>query len=230
MAADFRDWGSGMNIAIDGPAGAGKSTIARLVSKKLDFIYVDTGAMYRAIALYFINNDTDVENEEELKAALDKIQINISYENGVQHILLNMDDVSKEIRNEKVGNMASKTSAFKPVREKLLDLQRGIAAENDVIMDGRDIGTNILPNAELKIYLTASVDVRAKRRYDELVEKGETPDLETIKKDIEQRDYQDMNREIAPLRQAEDAVLVDTSEMGIDEVVDCIIELVKDRR
>ena len=141
-----------------------------------------------------------------------------------------MDDVSKEIRNEKVGNMASKTSAFKPVREKLLDLQRGIAAENDVIMDGRDIGTNILPNAELKIYLTASVDVRAKRRYDELVEKGETPDLETIKKDIEQRDYQDMNREIAPLRQAEDAVLVDTSEMGIDEVVDCIIELVKDRR
>ena len=230
MAADFRDWGSDMNIAIDGPAGAGKSTIARLVSKKLDFIYVDTGAMYRAIALYFINNDTDVENEEELKAALDKIQINISYENGVQHILLNMDDVSKKIRNEQVGNMASKTSAYKPVREKLLDLQRGIAAENDVIMDGRDIGTNILPNAELKIYLTASVDVRAKRRYDELVEKGETPDLETIKKDIEQRDYQDMNREIAPLRQAEDAVLVDTSEMGIDEVVDCIIELVKDRR
>ena len=219
-----------MNIAIDGPAGAGKSTIARLVSKKLDFIYVDTGAMYRAIALYFINNDTDVENEEELKAALDKIQINISYENGVQHILLNMDDVSKKIRNEQVGNMASKTSAYKPVREKLLDLQRGIAAENDVIMDGRDIGTNILPNAELKIYLTASVDVRAKRRYDELVEKGETPDLETIKKDIEQRDYQDMNREVAPLRQAEDAVLVDTSEMGIDEVVDCIIELVKDRR
>ena len=219
-----------MNIAIDGPAGAGKSTIARLVSKKLDFIYVDTGAMYRAIALYFINNDTDVENEKELKAALDRIQINISYENGVQHILLNMDDVSKEIRNEKVGNMASKTSAYKPVREKLLDLQRGIAAENDVIMDGRDIGTNILPNAELKIYLTASVDVRAKRRFDELVEKGETPDLETIKKDIEQRDYQDMNREIAPLKQAEDAVLVDTSEMGIDEVVDCIIELVKDRR
>ena len=219
-----------MNIAIDGPAGAGKSTIARLVSKKLDFIYVDTGAMYRAIALYFINNNTDVEDEKELKSALDKIQINISYENGVQHILLNMDDVSKEIRNEKVGNMASKTSAYKPVREKLLDLQRGIAAENDVIMDGRDIGTNILPNAELKIYLTASVDVRAKRRFDELVEKGETPDLETIKKDIEQRDYQDMNREIAPLKQAEDAVLVDTSEMGIDEVVDCIIELVKDRR
>ena len=214
-----------MNIAIDGPAGAGKSTIAKLVSKKLDFIYVDTGAMYRAIGLYFINNNTDVENEEELLKALDKIKIDIAYEDGVQHIYLNKVDVSKEIRNEKVGNMASKTSAYKPVRAKLLDLQRGLAAENDVIMDGRDIGTNILPNAELKIYLTASVEVRAKRRYDELVEKGETPEFETIKKDIEQRDYQDMNREIAPLKQAEDAVLVDTSDMTIDEVVDKITEL-----
>ena len=214
-----------MNIAIDGPAGAGKSTIAKLVSKKLDFIYVDTGAMYRAIGLYFINNNTDVENEEELVKALDKIKIDIAYEDGVQHIYLNKVDVSKEIRNEKVGNMASKTSAYKPVRAKLLDLQRGLAAENDVIMDGRDIGTNILPNAELKIYLTASVEVRAKRRYDELVEKGETPEFETIKKDIEQRDYQDMNREIAPLKQAEDAILVDTSDMTIDEVVDKITEL-----
>lgn len=214
-----------MNIAIDGPAGAGKSTIAKLVSKKLDFIYVDTGAMYRAIGLYFINNNTDVENEEELLKALDKIKIDIAYEDGVQHIYLNKVDVSKEIRNEKVGNMASKTSAYKPVRAKLLDLQRGLAAENDVIMDGRDIGTNILPNAELKIYLTASVEVRAKRRYDELVEKGDTPEFETIKKDIEQRDYQDMNREIAPLKQAEDAILVDTSDMTIDEVVDKITEL-----
>ena len=214
-----------MNIAIDGPAGAGKSTIAKLVSKKLDFIYVDTGAMYRAIGLYFINNNTDVENEEELLKALDKIKIDIAYEDGVQHIYLNKVDVSKEIRNEKVGNMASKTSAYKPVRAKLLDLQRGLAAENDVIMDGRDIGTNILPNAELKIYLSASVEVRAKRRYDELVEKGETPEFETIKKDIEQRDYQDMNREIAPLKQAEDAILVDTSDMTIDEVVDKITEL-----
>lgn len=214
-----------MNIAIDGPAGAGKSTIAKLVSKKLDFIYVDTGAMYRAIGLYFINNNTDVENEEELLKALDKIKIDIAYEDGVQHIYLNKVDVSKEIRNEKVGNMASKTSAYKPVRAKLLDLQRGLAAENDVIMDGRDIGTNILPNAELKFYLTASVEVRAKRRYDELVEKGETPEFETIKKDIEQRDYQDMNREIAPLKQAEDAILVDTSYMTIDEVVDKITEL-----
>ncbi len=214
-----------MNIAIDGPAGAGKSTIARLVAKKLDYIYVDTGALYRAIALYFIDNETDVENDEKLREALDDIMINIKYEHGMQHVFLNLVDVSAEIRNEKVGNMASKTSAYQPVREKLLDIQRNIAAENDVIMDGRDIGTNILPNAELKIYLTASVDVRAKRRFDELRERGETPDIEVIKKDIEQRDYQDMNRKIAPLKQAEDAVLLDTSDMSIEEVVDKILEL-----
>ena len=218
-----------MNIAIDGPAGAGKSTIARLAAKELNFIYVDTGAMYRAIALYLIDNSTDIENEEALKAALELIHINIVYESGVQHVFLDLQDVSTEIRSEKVGNMAAKTSALKPVREKLLDLQRDIAAKNDVIMDGRDIGTNILPNAELKIYLTASVDVRAKRRYDELKVHGENPDLETIKKDIETRDYQDMNRDIAPLKQAEDAVLIDSSDMSIPEVVDKIISLAKER-
>ena len=219
-----------MNIAIDGPAGAGKSTIARLAAKELGFIYVDTGAMYRAIALYFISNDTDTDDEVSLKAALDNININIVYEEGVQHVFLNLMDVSAEIRNEKVGNVASTTSALKPVREKLLDLQRDIAAKNDVIMDGRDIGTNILPNAELKIYLTASVDVRADRRFKELKEHGENPDIEVIKKDIETRDYQDMNREIAPLKQAEDAVYLDTSDMSISEVVDKIIELAKERR
>ncbi len=219
-----------MNIAIDGPAGAGKSTIARLAAKELGFIYVDTGAMYRAIALYFISNDTDTDDEASLKAALDNININIVYEEGVQHVFLNLMDVSAEIRNEKVGNVASTTSALKPVREKLLDLQRDIAAKNDVIMDGRDIGTNILPNAELKIYLTASVDVRADRRFKELKEHGENPDIEVIKKDIETRDYQDMNREIAPLKQAEDAVYLDTSDMSISEVVDKIIELAKERR
>ena len=217
-----------MNIAIDGPAGAGKSTIARLAAKRLDYIYVDTGALYRAIALYFIDNETDVENDDKLKDALDDIMINIKYENGVQHVFLNLVDVSAEIRNEKVGNMASKTSAYGPVREKLLDIQRNIAAENDVIMDGRDIGTNILPNAELKIYLTASVDVRAKRRFAELKERGETPDIEVIKKDIEQRDYQDMHREIAPLKQADDAVYLDTSDMSIEEVVARILELEKE--
>ena len=219
-----------MNIAIDGPAGAGKSTIARLAAKELGFIYVDTGAMYRAIALYFISNDTDTDDEASLKAALDNININIVYEEGVQHVFLNLMDVSAEIRNEKVGNVASTTSALKPVREKLLDLQRDIAAKNDVIMDGRDIGTNILPNAELKIYLTASVDVRADRRFKELKEHGENPDIEVIKKDRETRDYQDMNREIAPLKQAEDAVYLDTSDMSISEVVDKIIELAKERR
>ncbi|MBR3042269.1 MAG: (d)CMP kinase [Eubacterium sp.] len=214
-----------MNIAIDGPAGAGKSTIARLAAKELDFVYVDTGAMYRAIALYLLDNNTDIDNEEALKAALKQIHINIVYESGVQHVFLDLQDVSTEIRSERVGNMASKSSALAPVREKLLDLQRDIAAKNNVIMDGRDIGTNILPNAELKIYLTASVDVRAERRYDELKLRGEEPDFEEIKKGIEQRDYQDMNRDIAPLKQAEDAVLIDSSDMTIAEVVDRIIEL-----
>ena len=218
-----------MNIAIDGPAGAGKSTIARLAAKELGFVYVDTGAMYRAIALYLLDNKTDIYNEEELTRALSHININIVYENNVQHVFLDLVDVSEEIRSEKVGNMASTSSALAPVREKLLDLQRDIAAKNDVIMDGRDIGTNILPNAELKIYLTASVDVRAKRRFDELKLKGENPDLEDIKKGIETRDYQDMNRDIAPLKQAEDAVLIDSSDMTIAEVVDKIIELTKEK-
>ena len=218
-----------MNIAIDGPAGAGKSTIARLAAKELGFIYVDTGAMYRAIALYLLDNKTDIYDETALKNALDNIHINIVYEAGVQHVFLDLQDVSTEIRSEKVGNMASTSSALPPVREKLLDLQRDIAAKNDVIMDGRDIGTNILPNAELKIYLTASVDVRAKRRYDELKLKGETPDLEEIKKGIETRDYQDMNRDIAPLKQADDAVYIDSSDLTIAEVVDKIIDLAKNK-
>lgn len=214
-----------MNIAIDGPAGAGKSTIARLAANELGFIYVDTGAMYRAIALYLIDNKIDINNDKQLQNALNNIHINIVYEAGVQHVFLDLQDVSTEIRSEKVGNMASVSSAIPAVREKLLDLQRNIAAENDVIMDGRDIGTNILPNAELKIYLTASVDVRAKRRFDELKLHGEEPDLETIKKDIETRDYQDMNRSVAPLKQADDAVLIDSSDMTIEEVVNKIIEL-----
>lgn len=214
-----------MNIAIDGPAGAGKSTIARLASKKLGFLYVDTGAMYRAIALYLLNNDTDITDKEALDKALSEISIDIVYADEVQHVILNGDDVSSKIREERVGNMASKSAALPEVRKKLLFLQRDIAAKNDVIMDGRDIGTNILPNAELKIYLTASVEVRAKRRYDELVEKGQSPDINIIKDDIEKRDYQDMHREIAPLKQAEDAVLLDSSYMTIEEVVEKIIAL-----
>lgn len=217
-----------MNIAIDGPAGAGKSTIARLAAKKLGFLYVDTGAMYRAIALYLLWNETDIDDEEELKKALERININIVYENNVQHVFLNFQDVSAEIRSEKVSIMASKTSALQPVRDKLLNLQKDIATKNNVIMDGRDIGTNILPNAEVKIYLDASVEVRAKRRFDEMKNKGENPDLESIKLNIIARDEQDMNRKIAPLKKAEDATLIDSSYMSIDQVVDKIISLERD--
>ena len=216
-----------MNIAIDGPAGAGKSTIARLAAKKLGYIYVDTGAMYRAIALYLIWREVDIYDEEALSKALERANINIVYENGVQHVFLNLQDVSAEIRSEKVSIMASKTSALSPVRAKLLDLQKDIAAKNDVIMDGRDIGTNILPNAEVKIYLDASPDVRAKRRFDEMKNKGERPDFESIKKNIIERDQQDMNRKLAPLKKADDAVLIDSSYMSIDEVVEEIVGLAK---
>ena len=215
------------NIAIDGPAGAGKSTIAKRVSAELSFIYVDTGAMYRAIALYLLKNAIQPEDSDSVKHALGEIEIAIRYVGGEQHVLLNGEDVSGQIRTEEVGNMASKSSALPCVREKLLELQQKLARENDVVMDGRDIGTNILPDAQLKIYLTASVDTRANRRYKELMEKGTDCDLEEIKKDIEQRDYQDMHREIAPLRQAADAVYLDSSDLTIDQVVEKIKSLAK---
>lgn len=215
------------NIAIDGPAGAGKSTIAKRVSSELSFIYVDTGAMYRSIALYLLRKDISAADVEAVKAALEEIEIAIQYVNGEQHVLLNGEDVSGQIRTEEVGNMASKSSALPCVRAKLLELQKKLAREHDVVMDGRDIGTNILPDAQLKIYLTASVDTRANRRYKELLEKGTDCDLEAIKKDIEQRDYQDMHRETAPLMQAEDAVYLDSSDMTIDQVVEKIKSLAK---
>jgi cytidylate kinase len=211
-----------MNIAIDGPAGAGKSTIARLAAKKLGYIYVDTGAMYRTIALYVIEKNVDYNNEELLNTALKDVNIEIKYVDGEQQVWLNGENVSGSIRNEEVGNMASTVAAKKSVRAKLLQLQRDIAEKNNVIMDGRDIGTFVLPNAECKIYLTASVKVRAKRRYDELLAKGEAPVLEKIEADIEKRDYQDMNRDIAPLKQADDAIYLDSSDMTIQEVVDKI--------
>ena len=215
------------NIAIDGPAGAGKSTIAKRVSSELSFIYVDTGAMYRSIALYLLRKDISATDVEAVKAALEDIEIAIQYVNGEQHVLLNGEDVSGQIRTEEVGNMASKSSALPCVRAKLLELQKKLAREHDVVMDGRDIGTNILPDAQLKIYLTASVDTRASRRYKELIEKGTDCDLEAIKKDIEQRDYQDMHRETAPLMQAKNAVYLDSSDMTIDQVVEKIKSLVK---
>ena len=213
------------NVAIDGPAGAGKSTIAKAVAAKLGFIYVDTGAMYRAIALYLLNHNIASDDEKAIEESLDDINVEIAYVDGSQQVLLNGDNVSKEIRREEVGNMASATSVYGCVRSKLLSLQRELARKSDVIMDGRDIGTCVLPDAQVKIYLTASVDCRAQRRYKELVEKGETPVLEDIKKDISDRDYRDMHRDIAPLKQAEDAVCVDSSDMTIQEVVDTIVGL-----
>lgn len=212
------------SIAIDGPAGAGKSTIAKTIAKKLEFIYVDTGAMYRAMALYFIRSKIDDTDEAVIDAACKNIKVSIAYEDGMQQVILNGENVTGQIRAEEVGNMASKTSAYPSVRAALLDLQRDLAKTADILMDGRDIGTNVLPDADLKIYLTASVEVRAKRRYDELIEKGQEADLAVIEEDIKKRDHQDMTRDIAPLKQAEDAVLVDSSGMTIEEVVDTVIQ------
>ena len=214
-----------MNIAIDGPAGAGKSTIAKRLAKKLGFIYVDTGAMYRAMAYYFLQHNIDAKDENAIAAACPDVDVTITYENGEQQVLLNGENVNGVIRNEEVGNMASSTSVYPVVRKKLVELQRQLAKSADVIMDGRDIGTCVLPDAQVKIYLTASSATRAKRRYDELTEKGVSCDLAEIEKDIIDRDYCDMHRETSPLRQAEDAVLVDSSEMNIDEVVDAIYQV-----
>lgn len=214
-----------MNIAIDGPAGAGKSTIAKRLAKKLGFIYVDTGAMYRAMAYYFLQHNIDAKDENAIAAACPDVDVTITYENGEQQVLLNGENVNGVIRNEEVGNMASSTSVYPVVRKKLVELQRQLAKSADVIMDGRDIGTCVLPDAQVKIYLTASSATRAKRRYDELTEKGVSCDLAEIEKDIIDRDYRDMHRETSPLRQAEDAVLVDSSEMDIDEVVDAIYQV-----
>lgn len=213
------------NIAIDGPAGAGKSTIAKKVARELSCVYVDTGAMYRAMALYLLRRNVDRENPEEIGEVCQGAEISVEYKNGEQIVLLNGENVNPFLRREEVGNMASVSSANPKVREKLLDLQRKLAASMSVVMDGRDIGTTILPNAEVKIYLTASSLTRAERRYLELQEKGLSCDLEEIRKDIEERDSRDMNREISPLRQAEDAVLVDSSEMTIEEVVKCILQI-----
>lgn len=217
----------GYNVAIDGPAGAGKSTIAKLVAKEKGYIYVDTGAMYRGLAIHFIKKGIKAEDIKGIVEACKDAEVSIVYENDVQQIYLNGENITAMLRTEEVGNMASKTSAIPAVREKLLELQRTLAREKDVIMDGRDIGTNILPNADVKIYLTASVETRATRRYKELLEKGENCVYEEIAQDIKERDERDMNREIAPLKQAEDAILVDSSEMTIDEVVKTICSYCK---
>lgn len=213
------------NIAIDGPAGAGKSTIAKQIAKRKGYIYVDTGAMYRAMALFLIESHVSPEEPEKISEKCIEADISIVYEKGEQVVLLNGRNVNGLIRTEQVSNMASASSVNGDVRKKLVELQQRLAEKADVVMDGRDIGTCVLPNADLKIYLTASSEVRAKRRYDEMIARGEECDIDVIKKDIEERDYRDMHRDISPLKQAEDAVLVDSSDMTIEEVIEKIMEM-----
>lgn len=215
----------GYNVAIDGPAGAGKSTIAKLVAKEKGYVYVDTGAMYRGLAIHFLENGIEAEEKEKIAEACKDADVTIRYEDGQQQVYLNGKNITAKLREEAVGNMASKSSAIPEVRAKLLELQRELARKEDVIMDGRDIGTCVLPDADVKVFLTASVETRAKRRYDELVEKGVACDLEEIARNIAERDERDSTREIAPLKQAEDAVLVDSSHMTIEEVVAAIVKL-----
>ncbi|MBN2953786.1 MAG: (d)CMP kinase [Fusicatenibacter saccharivorans] len=213
------------NIAIDGPAGAGKSTVAQKVAKELSFVYVDTGAMYRAMALYLLRKGVNREEPDEIGEVCQNAEISIEYQNGEQIVLLDGENVNAHLRTEEVSAMASVSSAVPRVREKLLDLQRKLARTMSVVMDGRDIGTTILPDADVKIYLTASSLTRARRRYLEYQEKGEACDLAEIQKTIEERDQRDMTREISPLCQAEDAVLVDSSELTIDETVEKILSV-----
>ena len=217
------------NIAIDGPAGAGKSTIAKQIAKRKGYIYVDTGAMYRAMALFLLENHIAPENAEEISKKSQEADISIMYENGEQIVLLNGRNVNGLIRTEEVSNMSSASSVNGDVRKKLVELQQKLAKEADVVMDGRDIGTCVLPHADLKIYLTASSEVRAKRRYDEMTARGEECDIDVIKRDIEERDYRDMHRELSPLKQADDAILVDSSDMTIEEVIEKIIALCHDK-
>ena len=221
------------NIAIDGPAGAGKSSIAKALSKKLGFIYIDTGAMYRSVALFFLENGLKDSSDNEIDKLLDELDINIKYTDGEQRVFLNNVDVSDKLRQEEIGKLASRFSALKSVREKLVALQRKLAKKENVIMDGRDIGTVVLPNADLKIYLSAGSKVRAKRRYLELIEKGfdkSTLNEGKIEAEIIKRDEADMNREISPLKQADDAYYLDSSDMTLEEVVSKILSMVKEER
>ena len=219
------------SIAIDGPAGAGKSSIAKALSKRLGYIYIDTGAMYRAVALFFLENNVADGTDSRIESLLDKLEISIKYEDGAQKVILNGEDVTGKLRLEEIGKLASKFSAIGSVREKLVALQRKLAQKENVVMDGRDIGTVVLPNADLKIYLSASSKVRAKRRYLELLEKGQTDlDINDIEDEIIKRDEADMNREISPLKQADDAYYLDSSDMTLDEVVSKILSMVKEER
>ena len=219
------------SIAIDGPAGAGKSSIAKALSKRLGYIYIDTGAMYRAVALFFVENNVSDGTDSRIESLLEKLEISIKYEDGAQKVILNGEDITGKLRLEEIGKLASKFSAIGSVREKLVALQRKLAQKENVVMDGRDIGTVVLPNADLKIYLSASSKVRAKRRYLELLEKGYTDlDINEIEDEIIKRDEADMNREISPLKQADDAYYLDSSDMTLEEVVSKILSMVKEER
>ena len=216
-------------VAIDGPVGAGKSSIARNAAGRLGFIYCDTGALYRAVGLYCHRNAVDMKNGADVAAQLDKIHLEIRLTDGTQHVFLNGEDVSEEIRLPEISMAASAVSAIPEVRAALLDLQRDTAAKNSAIMDGRDIGTVVLPNADVKIFLTASPEIRAKRRFDELTAKGKEVALEDVLRDLNERDYADMHREAAPLKQAEDAVLADTSELDFEQSVELVCKIIRDK-
>lgn len=218
------------NIAIDGPAGAGKSTIAKAFAKDMGFIYVDTGAMYRAMGMYFNNAKIKPEQLDKIEEGCKNVDVSITYENGKQLVWLNGEDVSEKIRTEEAGGWASTYAVIPKVREKLVQLQQKLATTANIVMDGRDIGTVVLPNADLKIYLTASVKERATRRYKELIEKGLDVKIDEIEKEIEERDYRDMHREVSPLKQAEDAIVVDTSQMNIEQAVKAIKDLFEENK
>lgn len=219
----------GINIAIDGPSGAGKSTLARKLAAKLNFIYVDTGAMYRTIGLYIYRKDIDPKDAEKVASVLPEIKVELSFVDGEQRVYLNGKDVSAEIRLHEVSQYASLTSAIPAVRAYLFDMQQALAAENNVIMDGRDIGTVVLPNAEVKIFLTAQPEVRAQRRYNELLERGQEVDFDQILADVIRRDEQDMNRPVAPLKPADDSIILDTSEYSFDQSLELLYNTVKER-
>ena len=216
-------------VAIDGPVGAGKSSIARAAAARLGYIYCDTGALYRSVGLYCRRNGVDLKNADEIAAQLGKIKLEIRLVDGTQHVFLNDEDVSEEIRLPEISMAASAVSAVPAVRAALLDLQRNVAANNSAIMDGRDIGTVVLPNAEVKIFLTASPEIRAKRRYDELIAKGKDVKFDDVLRELNERDYADMHRETAPLKQADDAVVADTSELDFEQSVDLVCRIINDK-
>ena len=218
-----------INVAIDGPAGAGKSTISRSAAKQLGYIYVDTGALYRTVGLNAVRVGADLESAESIAKSIEGITVDLTYENGEQAVLLNGENVSAFIRTPEASMAASKVSAIPAVREFLFSLQQDIAKRNNCVMDGRDIGTVVLPNAQVKIFLTASAEARAQRRYKELIEKGQEVKFEDVLEDMNQRDYNDSHRAIAPLKQADDAVLVDTSDLNLEQSIEAVVNTIKER-